>query len=269
MASLDPEIVKGALLRRPAEELGGIGRRIEYHDSIPSTSDRARELAAAGEPEGTVIIAGEQTRGRGRSERSWHSPADLGLYMSVLLRPRAAGTEAPLFGLLAAVAAAGALGATIKWPNDLLLSGRKVAGILTEARSNQQGIRDLVIGIGVNLNQGAEDFPPDIRGSAISLRMARGARVEGVRVAEEILVELGRWYTLWSKAGGGPVLERFRSLSGDLVGRRVRVMDGGRARTGVTGGITSDGALRVRPDDGGAEEVLEIRFGEITRIEEA
>lgn len=269
MALLDPEALRRALLDHPAEILGVVGRRIEYRDSLPSTSDRARALAAEGEPEGTVIIAGEQTRGRGRSERSWHSPPGLGLYMSVLLRPRAPGSEAPFFGLLAAVATAGALEASIKWPNDLLLEGRKVAGILTEARSNQQGIRDLVIGIGVNLNQKTEDFPPEIRSSATSLGIARGGPVQGIGVAESILVELGRWYTLWSRNGGEPVLEEFRSLCPDLVGRRVRVTDGGSVRIGVTEGITADGALRIRSDDDRTGTVMEIRFGEITRIEEA
>jgi BirA family biotin operon repressor/biotin-[acetyl-CoA-carboxylase] ligase len=190
--------------------------------------------------------------------------------MSIILRPRAPGSEAPLFGLLAAVAAASALDAGIKWPNDLIVSGKKVAGILTEARSNQQGIRDLVIGIGVNLNQETGDFPPEIRSTATSLRMARGKPIESVNAAGAILAELGRWYTLWSRVGRDPVLERFRTLTGDLVGRRVRVQDGGTVRTGVTDGISHDGALRIRPDDDGShEDVLEIRFGDVIRIEEA
>ena len=255
-------------LRARLEQQSGpspVGRRLEYHEKIDSTNDRARVLAASGEPEGTVVLAGEQTRGRGRAERSWHSPPGLGLYLSVILRPAAPAARAPLLGLMASVASASALRADIKWPNDLLIGGKKVAGILTEARSTENGIRDVVIGIGVNVNQQQGDFPPEIAASATSLRLARGATVERTAVALEIITALGRWYNLWSTAGDGRVLEEFRILATDLTGQRVRVMEGDSVWIGNTAGISPEGALRVRRDDG---TVLEVRYGEVSRVTE-
>jgi BirA family biotin operon repressor/biotin-[acetyl-CoA-carboxylase] ligase len=275
MESFEDQL-REALGRFPESALGVIGRWIEIHRSLPSTNDRARALATRGAGEGTVVIAEEQTRGRGRSERTWHSAAGLGLYMSIILRPVAPGSEAPIFGLLAAVAAARAIDARIDWPNDLLVQGRKVAGILTEARSAQEAIRDLVIGIGVNVNHEAGDFPRDIRDAAISLRMATGRRAERVHVAASILVELGGWYTLWSREGRQPVLDAFSSMAVDLVGRRVRVLDDGEGWIGVTDGISRDGALRVRPERDGRHEhhaarapggAVEIRYGEVRVVE--
>ena len=154
---MDVDGLLDAMARARLHGAGGaglIGRRIEHHRTIDSTNDRARELAASGEPEGCVVVADEQTRGRGRSTRHWHSASDLGLYMTVILRPDASADRAPIFGLLTAVAAASALervcGArvAIKWPNDLVVaedgSGRrKLAGILAESRAGDR-LRDLV-----------------------------------------------------------------------------------------------------------------------------
>ncbi len=243
-----------------------IGRSLEFHRRIDSTNDRARTLAASGEPEGTVILADEQTRGRGRAERTWHSPPGLGLYMSIILRPEAPASRAPLLGLMAAVAGAVALGADIKWPNDLLIGGRKVAGILTEARSAESRIRDVVVGMGININQRLSDFPPEIARTATSLRLVRGRPLERVPVALDILTAFARWYKLWLSAGDARVLEEFQTLAVDLNGRHVRVIEGASAWTGKTAGISPEGALRVRRDDGG--DLAEVRYGEVTRVME-
>ena len=265
-----------------------IGRRIEFHETLGSTNDRARELAAQGEPEGTVVVADEQTRGRGRAERGWHSAPGLGVYMSVILRPSTPPSRAPLLGLMAAVAACealtrvGSVPIAIKWPNDLISPGpaehpAKIAGILVEARTAQDGVRDLVIGMGVNVNHQGRDFPADLRRPATSLRMLAGRGFDGASVAAEILTALDAWYTLWKTEGDAPVLRAFRALTPDLTGRRVRVSCGdlvegrfasslGTAWVGTTSGLTDDGALLVLPDGGGPAR--EIRYGDVTHVVE-
>ena len=259
-----------------------LGRRVEHHARIDSTSDRARAIAASGEPEGTVVIADEQTAGRGRSERHWHSPPGLGLYLSVILRPDASPADAPIFGLMAAVAVCEALRdvvpvpVQIKWPNDLIVetSGvrRKLAGILAEARTTSDSIRDLVIGVGVNVNHEAADFPQEITGRSTSLRILAVRQFARVTLAAEILTRLDAWYTLWNRFGNTPLLEAYAAAAVDLVGHAVRVTGGARHDgaasdpTGTTAGLSPDGALRVIPDDGG--EALIIRYGEVLRLEE-
>ena len=261
---------------------GLLGRRVEHHARIDSTSDRARAIAASGEPEGTVVVADEQTAGRGRAERQWHSPASLGLYFSVILRPDAAPADAPLFGLMAAVAVCEALRhvatipVRIKWPNDLVVETagvrRKLAGILAEARTTSDGIRDLVIGVGVNVNHQEADFPQGILGRSTSLRILAGRHFTRTAVAAEILTRLDAWYTLWNRFGTAPLLEAYTAAAVDLAGHAVRVTGGARhvstgsEPTGRTAGLGADGALHVIPDDGG--EVLIIRYGEVLRLEE-
>jgi len=258
---------------------GPIGRRVEYLASVASTNDRARDLAASGELEGTVVIAGEQTRGRGRSGRGWHSAPDLGLYVSVILRPAAEPSAAPLFGLLAAVAAASAAGRLvprkvgIEWPNDIVLADRgderergKICGVLSESRSAPDGLRDLVIGMGMNVNHLPDDFPADISRRAASLRIAAGRVFEREEVALELLTALDDWYTLWTRAGADPVIEAYRDLGLDLEGCHVMVTGGPAPYAGTTAGLTRDGALTViRDTDRGT--VL-IRHGEVLSLRE-
>ncbi|HET9481908.1 MAG TPA: biotin--[acetyl-CoA-carboxylase] ligase [Candidatus Polarisedimenticolia bacterium] len=283
-APLDAESLRSALARRPGA--GAIGSAIEYHPSLGSTNDRARKLADAGAAEGCVVVAGEQTRGRGRNGRTWHSAPGLGLYLSVLLMP--AGrmlSQAPILGLMAAVAGAeslsGICGAAvgIKWPNDLIaLEGtgrrRKLGGILSEARGAAGALRDVIIGIGVNVGHRESDFPEEIVERAGSIRMLRGSTVPPLHVALAMLAALDDWYTLWSREGSDRVLDRYRALAPDLSGRRVRVADGGAPWTGITDGVTSEGALRIMPETaGGAGEpgpaAQIVRYGEIHRLEEA
>jgi len=261
-----------------------VGRRIECFTRIGSTNDRARELASSGEPEGTVVLAEEQTRGRGRGGRIWHSPRGLGLYLSILLRPSASAAEAPVAGLMTAVAACRALedftrGAVrIKWPNDILVDTagdparpRKVAGILTESRTVSDGIRDVVVGIGVNVNHEERDFPPDVAERATSLRLCATGAVDREEVAVALLDQMERWYRLWNERGSAAVVEAFRGRALDAEGRRVRVFEGDESWTGMTAGVTDGGALLVKPDSAAADGTrapLEIRFGEVLRLEE-
>ena len=266
LREFDVDRLRANLAARHPGRAPVVGRRLEFHSRLDSTNDRARDLAASGEPEGTVVLADEQSRGRGRGDRSWHSPPGLGVYLSVILRPAAPAANAPFFGLLAAVAAAGALEGSIKWPNDIMISGRKVAGILTEARTSSDTIREVVIGVGANVNQEQRDFPESIARLATSLRLERGRTLDRTDVACDILTALDEWYNLCSREGSGPIRESYERLAEGLSGRRVEVGDGNGSFQGVTEGLSLDGALRVRRADG-AREIVEVRYGEVRRVE--
>jgi BirA family transcriptional regulator, biotin operon repressor / biotin---[acetyl-CoA-carboxylase] ligase len=215
---------------------GGLGTPRLHLRSTGSTNDRARELAVTGAPHGTLVTAGEQTAGRGRQGRSWTAPAGSALLASLVVRDPPA-----LLPLVAAVAAAEAimaaagLDAAIKWPNDVLVDGRKVAGILAEGRPQE---RWAVLGIGVNVAVEPEAFPPELRATAGTLGLARRDVDD---VLERLLAALERWLA----AGPVATLEAFRArdaLAGREIawssgtGRAVGVDDGGRLLVELTGG---------------------------------
>lgn len=223
---------------------------LEVHERIGSTNDRIRELGEAGAAPFTTVIAEEQRAGRGRSGRSWHSPPGAGLWLSVLVRPPGAGAPPPLASLLAGVAAARAIEAVapgiraaIKWPNDMLIAGRKVCGILCEASGGGR----LVVGVGVNVRQQPADFPEEIRDRATSLEAEVGKRVSRGRLAGLLIREMRRLFL------GGPGERLPEEVIGEvrrrdaLRGRRVRVSGGGE---GVARGVTDEGALRVETEAG-------------------
>jgi len=228
---------------------------------VDSTNEALRRLAAAGAVENTVVIADRQTAGRGRRGRAWHSPAGLGLYVSSLHRPPDPG-GVTRWTLAAAVAACetcrddGGADARIDWPNDVIAGGRKLAGVLCEARSAERAT-DLVVGCGINVGHEPDDFPEDMRGRATSLRIAgAGGILEREILAAGYLrrlAELGR-----ALAGGGwdAVARRWLRLAPGARGARVRIGEpGGSGPTGTTDGIAEDGALVVRVDGGGTKLV--------------
>jgi BirA family biotin operon repressor/biotin-[acetyl-CoA-carboxylase] ligase len=220
-----------------------------------STNDDALALARAGAPHGTVVLAEAQTHGRGRQGRAWMSPPGENLYLSVLLRPAIAPHRAPPLTLAAAVAvcaAAAQLGcrAAIKWPNDVLVDGKKLAGVLTESTSRGGRLEAVVVGIGVNVNWTA--IPPELSPSATSLALALGHPVDRERVAQVLLVELERWLA----AEPTEVARTWRQLS-DTLGRRVKSAEG----EGWARDLDDDGALRVELDDG---RMVYVRSGEIS-----
>lgn len=220
---------------------------------VSSTSDVLRQLAREGHPEGTVVVAREQTGGRGRRGRGWVSPAGLGLYLSVLLRPT--GLEAarvPRLTVLSAVAARrGILGATglsagIKWPNDLWMSGLKLGGILAE------GSADSVV-IGIGLNVGA-DLPKELEGRATSLSREKGRVVDSEPVLQEVTRQLLDLYRRWREQGFGSgvwdlLMEEYRQAS-ILLGRPVRVITGRGKYGGLAQDVDEDGRLLVRVGPG-------------------
>ena len=227
-----------------------LGQTLHWSEELASTNDRARELADAGAVHGEVVVAESQTAGRGRRGRSWSSPARQNLYLSVILRPSLPPQRAPELTLLSSVAACEAcrkagVEAGIKWPNDVLVGGRKVAGILTELSAEPDAVHWVVLGIGVNLNSGPEDFPAELREVVTSLSIERGQPVPRALFAAALLSELEQWLDLHADEGFGPIRAAWRERSVTL-GREVRADGENGEIAGVAEDIDETGALLVR-----------------------
>jgi len=232
---------------------------IHYFEETDSTNSRALALAASGAPEGTLVVAESQTRGRGRMGRDWHSPGNAGIYLSLILRPPIPPMEAPKMTLLAGVAGAEALrefarvDAHIKWPNDLLIGSRKVAGILTEIASDMDRVNHVVTGMGLNVS--TREFPPGIRDIATSLFLETGRDLERAALARAFLERYEQAYDLFLKGGAPLILERWKAMSRtlgssflvEIAGERVRVL----ARD-----MEPDGSLLVETGDGQRHQVF-------------
>lgn len=242
-------------------------RKLVVLDTVPSTNDIARDLAAEGAGEGTVVLAEGQTAGRGRMGRVWHSPRGLGLFVSVLFRPRAPVSELTRWTLGAAVAACEACrqrtGAAvqIEWPNDLVWRGKKLGGVLAEMRTAGRTPTHLVIGAGLNVGQDGSDFPEELSSSATSLRLASGGVVpQRESLVAAYLRELAGIARALDHDAWSAVAERWEALAPRAAGRRVRVTSrNGEAGAyeGVTMGLDDVGALRVRRPDG---HVVSVRL---------
>ena len=233
-----------------------VGRRIHCYDTTDSTMDVAQRLAAAGEPEGSVVFAEGQGRGRGRMGRTWISPKGKGIYCSVILRPQLQLTEISKITLVAAVAVARAveqgtgLKPEIKWPNDLLIGGKKLCGILTELNAELNRVNYVVVGIGMNVNTPGDKLPAH----GTSLMRELGEKVDRLELARQLLAQLDKTYAQFIKEGMSPVLEQWRGFAGFL-GRRVRVAVEGRVLDGQALDVDPSGALLVRMDTGLVESV--------------
>lgn len=224
---------------------------IHHYFRIGSTNVAAMAGGAAGEPEGAVFVAEEQTAGKGRGGHSWHSEESAGIYCSVLLRPRLAPADALILALAAGVATADAVEsvtgnkADLRWPNDLLFGMKKFCGILTELNAEATRVRYVVIGIGINVNQG--EFPEDIREVATSLRLQTGRSWSRVELTAALLKSLDRIYQQLLRGGATArreIIARFQQMSSLAEGRRVFVEeDGGYA--GISAGLDERGFLLI------------------------
>lgn len=236
---------------------------IHHFASLGSTNDQLKQMPDA--PEFTCIVADEQTAGRGRYARQWHSAPGAGLYLSVLLRP-AASAQLPLLSLMAAVAVAetllarGVMGIDIKWPNDVFLDERKLCGILVEATSAGREAPRLILGIGVNLNQ--QIFPAELSATATSLRLATGQVTAVDQFRDQLLAGLAEWYERWQRTPQA-VNARWQELSSYARGQSVIVTLPDEQLMGVTDGLTDNGALRLRTTDGTVRIIL---AGEVARL---
>lgn len=232
---------------------------ILYFDTIDSTNTRAKELAARGAPQGTVLIAGTQTGGRGRMGRSFHSPGGMGIYLSVILRPECDAAQLMHLTCAAAVAMCDAVEASagfrpgIKWTNDLVRNGKKLGGILTELSLDTGGkVAYAIVGVGINCCQSAQDFPEDIRSIAASLSMTAGREMDRSRVAAAMITALHDMSCTLSQRTA--VLQRYRRDC-ITIGREVSLHKVGEVRHGTATGIDEGGALLVRFSDGHTEAV--------------
>jgi BirA family biotin operon repressor/biotin-[acetyl-CoA-carboxylase] ligase len=252
----------------PEEILSGLQVRhlrgpIHYFDCLPSTNDLAKELGAQNAPEGTLVVAEAQSRGRGRLGRQWDSPARVGLYVSLLLRPEIPPLDLPQITLTAAVAVARALkrasgvAVGIKWPNDLLLAGKKLGGILTEMESESDRIRHLVIGLGLNVN--TLEFPPELSELATSLAVATGCVHSRLRILQAYLVEFEILYQRFLAQEFQGILEEWKAYTVTL-GQDVTVRQGQLEVRGLALEVAPDGALLIRTREG---EVIRVTSGEI------
>jgi len=252
--------------RSPGEFETGAFQILRF-DSIDSTNLEAMRQAKAGAPEGLCIIAREQTRGRGRLDRTWHSPKDAGLYLSIVLRPKFELARWPLINLAAALAVHDAIFQTsdlkvdIKWPNDICAADRKLCGILAETVETEIGLA-AIVGIGINLQD--ENFPPELKTQATSLRAATGGDVDRDRLAKELLKALGERYEVLKTGDGGEhTIREWCANSSYAFGRRVRVSLVDENFVGMTRGLARDGALRIETADG---KLRLARAGDVTAL---
>ena len=235
-----------------------IGREIHFFPEAVSTNTLAMELAAKGAADGTVIIAETQTGGKGRLGRTWISPKG-NLYMSVILRPEIPPHKAPLITLMAAVAVASTIRqqfgvqAGIKWPNDILISGKKTAGLLTEMRAEPDRVRHVVLGIGINVNMDMAELPVPLRKLSTTLSAETGKKIDRAFFLRQFFEELDRWYQIFLK-NGAAVIEAWEMFN-TTVGNRVAVSGTGETVEGVAQGIDSDGRLILKLDDGALRQV--------------
>lgn len=238
-----------------------LGATLHYFGEIDSTNTQARLFADQGAAQGEIVIAESQTRGRGRLDRRWESPPFTNLYFSIILRPNLSPKNAAQITLVAAVALADTLGsflpcsACIKWPNDILVSGKKLAGILTEAACMRERIEYVILGIGVNVNFRAEAMPEDLRQRATSMADLMTKNVSRESVLARLIQDLDRCYGELEETGFEALRPRWEALF-CLRGRRVRVELGGEALTGRAVGIDPEGALVVEDQRGRLHRVI-------------
>ena len=232
------------------------GRQIVYLPSVDSTNRRARQLAAEGAPHGTLVIADEQTAGRGRRGRGWISPAGEGVFMSLILRPQSHPSEVARLSMQTALAVAlsiaqtTGLDARIKWPNDIVCGGRKVCGMLLEMNADEQAVHDVVAGIGINVHQ--TQFAPEIAQTAFSLDLLSGQRVCRAALVRAFLEAFERTEAL---AAQGALMDAYRARSATL-GQRVQVIAPAGSFTGTALEVTDSGSLIVEDEEGQRREVL-------------
>lgn len=243
-----------------------LGRTLHAHEELGSTNDEALRLARAGAPHGTVVIAERQTAGRGRRGRSWAGAAG-NLFLSVVLRPQLPPQRAPELVPVVAVAAAEALrafgaAAGIKWPNDLVVEDRKLAGILTELSASAERVHFAVVGVGVNVNGTRAELPEELRTGATSVRDEVGREVPLPELVATLLGAFEAWLDRHEAAGFAPVRARYRELSATL-GRRVRLVEAEGETIGVAEDIDEAGGLLLRRDDGVLERA---RTGDVTSL---
>ena len=256
-----PDVLHADDLLSRLDDARVIGRDIRVFESTTSTNDVIEKLAHDGVKEGVVVLAESQTRGRGRLGRQWMSPAGKGLWFSVLLRPDLPPqattqlTVASATALRRALAAETGLRPEIKWPNDILLSGKKVCGILTELSAEVDRVKYVILGIGVDVNLNTADFPAELRDSATSLKAELGKALSRAELAVEILRQLDADYAKIIAGGFAAIADEWEEHC-TTIGRQVTIRAGDREVRGRAESLGEDGALLVRTEHGHLERVV-------------
>lgn len=236
-----------------------LGRPVHFYTETDTTNNRARELALEGAPEGTLVVAERQTAGRGRRGKVWESPVGVGIWMSLILRPEILPAEASVLTLMSGLATAEGIEAVtglhagIKWPNDILVNGKKTVGILTEMDCEMTQVHFVIPGIGINVN--TEEFPPELRHVATSLFLESGKTHSRCALVQKIMERMEAYYDSFLESGNFfSMLAAYESRCVTL-GREVHVL-GRESFWAEALSITPEGELLVRRKDNGAEEVV-------------
>jgi len=238
-----------------------IGGNVISVQEIGSTNSRIRELAEQGAQEGTVLIADRQSAGRGRLGRRWESPSGVNLYCSILLKPQMPVQQAPQLTFLSAVAATETLNqvchlsAHVKWPNDILVKGAKISGLLNEMNAETEQIHYVILGIGINLNMTTDQFPQELNYPATSVLIETGKPVDRILFLQTFLEKLDQYYLEFKQQGFAPIRKRWENLC-NLMNQKVAVVQQSNTLTGTVVGIDYDGALQVQSSDGQIERIL-------------
>lgn len=247
------------------------GSSIEWHEAVDSTQNLAQRLAEEGAPEGTLVIAEQQNNGRGRMGRGWVSPQGKGIWMSMVLRPSVPIHFAPQLTLLTAVALCRSLRRVtslpigIKWPNDLLIEGKKISGILLESTAEDERLRYVIAGIGISVNLEKSDYPEEILDKVTSLRIANGGEgFDRTTIISDFLQEWEQLYLLYLDKGFGPIITLWEALSVSL-NQPARLITPQGIIDGVPIGLDASGALTVRKEDGSTVVVFSAEMGEPVR----
>lgn len=257
----DPDLLNADDLLARLGRTTVIGRDIRVFQQTNSTNDIVDKLARDGVKEGAVVFAEAQTKGRGRLGRQWISPAGKGLWFSVLLRPDLRPQEATRITIAGATALwraihdVAGLRADVKWPNDMLINGRKVAGILTEMNAELDHVKYVILGVGLDVNQTATDFPAELRRVATSLRVETRRPVSRAELATAILRELDRDYRRVCQGAFAEVADEWEEHCATL-GQQVGINIGNRTLRGRAEALDDDGALLLRTEHGHLERVI-------------
>lgn len=228
-----------------------IGSRIYSFDEVGSTNQVAMSLAQKGAPEGTVVVANKQRKGRGQRGRVWSSPPEVGIYLSLILKPTQSLDDISKLSLLAAIATAESIESTVglqagvKWPNDVILNTRKVAGVLVEAQWENDIIKNLIMGIGVNVNHAPDMFLPQDGQKATSVAIETGQECSREELLKELLLKLEKWHQIYLAQGFTPLWKRLQEID-CTIGCWVKVVSMGNHFEGEVLGIDKDTSLLVR-----------------------
>ena len=256
------EKMETVFLELPKEQV--IGSRYIYLAEVDSTNAWAKTIAKE-EPDGTVVIANYQTAGKGRFGKTWDSTRAKGIWLSLILKPKASMAEAVLLTQMAGAAVCHALislgfEARIKWPNDIVIGDKKICGILAELSGEPEQLNYVVVGIGINVNQDLEDFPPDLRDRAASLKMMTSDRVDRNRILAQVLSWLDHYYSRFNNKSTAEIMGFCRENSATL-DKSVKVIYNDKIILGKAINLTDKGALIIEDTAG---QVMEIISGEVS-----